>query len=81
MAGEELYIVNTYWMICKSKAELFQNNSIEVLKLDKSVPKGYLHNVTITFPFNRSPQNADHADCRLQTADRADCADRADRAD
>ena len=26
----------------------------------------------------RSPQNADHADCRLQTADRADCADRAD---
>ena len=29
----------------------------------------------------RSPQNADHADCRLQTADRADCADRADRAD
>ena len=34
--------------------------------------------------FERSPQNADHADCRLQTADRADhadCADRADRAD
>ena len=25
----------------------------------------------------RSVQNADHADCRLQTADRADCADRA----
>ena len=29
----------------------------------------------------RSPQNADHADCRLQTADRADHADCADRAD
>ena len=28
-----------------------------------------------------SPQNADHADCRLQTADRADHADRADCAD
>ena len=28
-----------------------------------------------------SPQNADHADCRLQTADRADHADCADRAD
>ena len=30
---------------------------------------------------SRSPQNADHADCRLQTADRADHADCADRAD
>jgi len=29
----------------------------------------------------RSPQNADHADCRLQTADRADHADCADCAD
>ena len=29
-------------------------------------------------PGSRSPQNADRADCRLQTADRADRADRAD---
>ena len=28
-----------------------------------------------TLQNNRSPQNADHADCRLQTADRADHAD------
>ena len=31
--------------------------------------------------FDGSPQNADHADCGLQTADRADHADCADRAD
>ena len=30
---------------------------------------------------SRSPQNADHADCRLQTTDRADHVDRADCAD
>ena len=35
----------------------------------------------IMFVLIGSPQNADHADCRLQTADRADHADRADRAD
>ena len=38
-------------------------------------------NVCITSPAEGSPQNADHADCRLQTADRADHADCADRAD
>jgi len=37
------------------------------------------HAIGVTCAKVRSPQNADHADCRLQTGDRADHADRADR--
>ena len=41
-----------------------------------------VHNIYLRFgsqpTSTRSPQNADHADCRLQTADRADHADCAD---
>ena len=63
----------TYFIFAKAK--IFPRNGHNRLK-SRSAEEWITR-----FPVRGSPQNADHADCRLQTADHADHADCADRAD